>query len=108
MTTHTLYQAGLLLAQEGDGGGSAIASFLPLILLVGVFYFIAIRPQRKRMQEHQQLVGALKQGDKVVAAGGIVGTIRRVDDDTMSLQIADNVVIQVDRSSVQKRVEPET
>lgn len=107
MTTHTLFQAGQLLAQE-DGGGSAIASFLPLILLVGVFYFIAIRPQRKRMQEHQQLVGALQQGDKVVAAGGIVGTIRRIDDDTMSLQVADNVVIQVDRSSVQKRVEPDT
>lgn len=110
MTIHTLSQAALLLAQEGGGDGGAaggIASFLPLILLVGVFYFIAIRPQRKKMQEHQQLMGALKQGDRVVAAGGIVGTIRRIDDDTMSLQVADNVVIKVDRGSVQKRIDAE-
>lgn len=91
------------LAQEGGGGG--LATFLPLLILVGVFWFLIMRPQQRRMREHRELTSNLEQGDRVVAAGGIVGTIRRVDDDTLSLQVADNVVIKVDKGSVSKRLD---
>ena len=95
-----------LLAQEGGGrgGGSGIAGFLPLIVLVGVFWFMIMRPQQRRVKEQRMLLANVKQGDKVVAAGGIVGTVRRVDDDILSLQVADNVVIKVDKGSVSKRL----
>lgn len=92
------------LAQEGGGGGG-LATFLPLLILVGVFWFLIMRPQQRRMREHRELTSNLEQGDRVVAAGGIVGTIRRVDDDTLSLQVADNVVIKVDKGSVSKRLD---
>jgi preprotein translocase subunit YajC len=105
MDLHMLTSAVVLLAQERQQRGSnPIASFLPLIVLVGVFWFLIMRPQQRRAQQHRQLTSNLKQGDRVVAAGGIVGTIRRVDDDTISLQVADNVVIKVDKGSISKRL----
>jgi preprotein translocase subunit YajC len=95
-----------MLAQDKPqgGGGSGLATFLPLIVLVGVFWFLIMRPQQRRQKEHRDLTSNIKQGDRIVAAGGIVGTVRRVDDDTISLQVADNVVIKVDRGSVAKRL----
>jgi preprotein translocase subunit YajC len=92
------------LAQK-KSQGSPLTSFLPLIVLVGVFWFLIMRPQQRRQRDHRELTTNLKQGDRVVAAGGIVGTVRRVDDDTLSLQVADNVVIKVDRGSVTKRLQ---
>ena len=86
----------------GGGGGGGIAAFLPLIVLVGVFWFLIMRPQQRRMKDHRQLLANVKQGDRVVGAGGIQGTVRRVDDDSISLQIADNVVIKVDKGSITK------
>lgn len=86
----------------GGGGGGGIAAFLPLIVLVGVFWFLIMRPQQRRMKEHRQLLANVKQGDRVVGAGGIQGTVRRVDDDSISLQIADNVVIKIDKGSITK------
>lgn len=92
------------LAQK-KSQGSPLASFLPLIVLVGVFWFLIMRPQQRRQREHKELTTNLKQGDRVVAAGGIVGTVRRIDESTLSLQVADNVVIKVDRGSVTKRLQ---
>ena len=105
MDLHLLASTVLLAQERGQGGG--IAAFLPLIVLVGVFWFLIMRPQQRRMKEHRQLTTNLSQGDRVVAAGGIVGTVRRVDDDTISLQVADNVVIKVDKGSVSKRLQGE-
>jgi preprotein translocase subunit YajC len=103
MELHTL-AVGLIFLAQKKSQGNPIASFLPLIVLVGVFWFLIMRPQQRRTQQHRQLTSNLKQGDRVVAAGGIVGTIRRVDDDTISLQVADNVVIKVDKGSISKRL----
>ncbi len=103
--TFTFASSAVLLAQEGGrSGGGGIASFLPLVVLLGVFWFLIMRPQQRRAKEHRELLSAVKQGDRVVAAGGIVGTVRRVDDDTISLQVAEGVVIKVDRGSVTKRL----
>jgi preprotein translocase subunit YajC len=94
----------VLLAQDSKGGGSSIAAFLPLIVLVGVFWFLIMRPQQRKMKDHRALLANVKQGDRVVGAGGIQGTVRRVDDDAISLQIADNVVIKIDKASITKIV----
>jgi preprotein translocase subunit YajC len=101
-----LFDVALLLAQAKDGGGqsSGAGSILFLLPLIGIFYFLIMRPQQKKVKDQRALLSAVKQGDRVVAAGGIVGTVRRVDDDTLSLQVADNVVIKVDRGSVSKRL----
>ncbi len=101
MTLETVFQ---LAQQGGQRGGGGLAGFLPLILLLGVFWFMIMRPQQRKVKEHRMLLANVKQGDRVVAAGGIVGTVRRVDDDTLSLQVADNVVIKVDKGSVSKRL----
>ena len=80
--------------------GSGIAQFIPLILIFVIFYFFLIRPQQKRMKDHKAMVAALKRGDKIVTTGGIVGTVERVmDDDKADILIAENVTIEIVRSS---------
>ena len=98
----------LLAGQAERQQSNPIASFLPLIVLGGVFWFMIMRPQQRRQKEHRALLSNVQQGDKVVAAGGIVGTVRRVDDDQLHLQVADNVVIKVDKGSVTKKFTDQT
>jgi preprotein translocase subunit YajC len=95
---------GVVLAAAQQQKPSSITAFLPLIVLVGVFWFMIMRPQQRKVRDQRQMLSAVKQGDRVVAAGGIVGTVRRVDDDTLSLQVADNVVIKVDKGTVSRRL----
>ena len=102
MDAHTVVP--MLLAATAKKPANPIASLLPLILIAGVFWFLIMRPQQRRVKEQRTMTTDLKQGDKVVAAGGIVGRIRRVDETTISLQVADNVVIQVDKGSISKRL----
>ena len=102
MHLHLIASTVLLVAEKKQS--NPIASFLPLVVLVGVFWFLIMRPQQRRQREHREMTSNVKQGDRVVAAGGIVGTVRRVDDDTISLQVADSVVIKVDKGSVSKRL----
>jgi preprotein translocase subunit YajC len=85
---------------NGQGGGGIMSFFLPLILIFVVFYFFIIRPQQKRQKERQNLLNALKKGDKVIAAGGLHGTVIGLEDKTLLLQVADNVKIKCERSSV--------
>lgn len=94
----------VVLAAAQQKKPSSITAFLPLIVLVGVFWFMIMRPQQRKVRDQRQMLSAVKQGDRVVAAGGIVGTVRRVDDDTLSLQVADNVVIKVDKGTVSRRL----
>lgn len=90
-----------LLIQEGG----SIAGLLPLVMIFGVFYFVMMRPQQRKLRMQRELISSIKQGDRIVAAGGIVGTVRRVDDDIISLQVAENVVIKVDRAAVSRKLE---
>ena len=83
-----------------SGSGSGFAQFIPLILIFVIFYFFLIRPQQKRAKDHKTMVAALKRGDKVVTAGGIVGTVERVlDDDKVEVLISDGVIIELVKSS---------
>ena len=77
-----------------------LAGFLPLIILFVVFYFLLIRPQSKRAKEHKQLVANLAKGDEVVTSGGMLGKIVELDENYVTLEIADNVQIKMQRPSV--------
>ncbi|MCT4555657.1 MAG: preprotein translocase subunit YajC [Pelagimonas sp.] len=81
--------------------GNAIAQFAPLILIFAIMYFLLIRPQQKKMKEHQNMVSALRRGDQVVTQGGIIGKVAKVkDDNELEIEIAEGVKIRVVRSTV--------
>ena len=73
---------------------------LPFALILGIFYFVMILPMRKRQQKVQEFQGGLKVGDKVITSGGIFGSITRVSDQTVQLQVANNVRIEVSRPAI--------
>jgi preprotein translocase subunit YajC len=72
-----------------------LMQFLPLIALVVLFYFLMIRPQQKRLKEHQNLIANLKRGDTVVLSSGVIGKIVRVEDKEVGVDIATNVTVKV-------------
>jgi preprotein translocase subunit YajC len=78
-----------------------IQQFIPLILIFGIMYFLLIRPQQKKVKEHQAMVAALRRGDQVVTQGGIVGKVVKVKDDgEVEVEIADGVKIRVIQSTI--------
>ncbi len=80
----------------------SFTSFVPLILIFAVFYFLIIRPQSKKMKDHQDTINALKIGDKVITSGGIVGVIKDIDDkeNLIEIEIAEKVSVKVLRNYV--------
>lgn len=86
----------------GAGGSDFLVSMLPLILIFVVFYFLLIRPQQQKMKTHRAMISAVKRGDKVLTAGGIFGTITKVEeaDDAVMLEIAKDVRVRVARSTI--------
>jgi preprotein translocase subunit YajC len=89
-------------AQAAPGGGDAgLIGFLPIVLMFVLLYFLMIRPQMKRAKEHKSMVEALQKGDEVVTAGGVLGRISKVGEGYVSLEIAPNVEVQVQRAAVQ-------
>ena len=89
-------------AQAGLGGAlEGIGQFLPLILIFVVFWFFLIRPQQKRAKEHRHMVAAVQRGDQVVTGGGIKGKVTKVvDEQTVQVEIADNVRVRVIKSTL--------
>ncbi len=85
---------------QGAGQPSAIASFLPLILIFVVFYFLLIRPQTKRAKEHRAMVAALEVGAEVVTNGGILGKVTQLGEQYLTLEIADGVAVKIQRATV--------
>ena len=78
-----------------------ISTMVPLILLFGIFYFLLIRPQQQRVKTHQQMVEAVRRGDTVVTAGGMIGKVAKVKDDgELMVEIADNVQVRVLKSTL--------
>ncbi len=80
--------------QAGQGPGGGLLSFLPLILIFVIFYFMLIRPQQKRAKEHKAMLDNLKKGDKVVTSGGEYGVVEEVRTNTVVLKIAENVRVK--------------
>jgi preprotein translocase subunit YajC len=95
-------------SQAGQGqGGSQWMSFLPLILLFVVFYFLLIRPQQKKAKTHKNLLDNLKKGDEVVTAGGMYGKITGITDNNITIEIAEKVRIKVAKGSIADKVKGE-
>jgi len=89
---------------QGSGSpaaGGGMESIILIVLMFAVLYFLMIRPQMKRAKEHKTLIEALQKGDEVVAAGGILGRISKINENYVTLEVAENVEVQVQRSAVQ-------
>lgn len=87
-----------------------LANIAPLFLIMVVFYFLLIRPQQKRLKEHQNMIESIKRGDKIVTAGGVIATVTKVEDDAhVQVEIAPEIKVKIVRStisSVLSRTEP--
>lgn len=81
-------------------GGGIGSFFVPLIFIFIIMYFVMIRPQKKRQEQQQKLIGNLKTGDRVVTNAGIHGLISNVKETTVLLKVADNVKIEIDKSAI--------
>ena len=83
------------------GGPEAmLIQFLPLVALVVLFYFLMIRPQQRRVKQHQTMLGGLKRGDTVVLSSGIIGKVVRVEDKEVGLEVASGVTVKVVKSMI--------
>ena len=88
-------------SQNGEGGTqSGVFMFVWLGLMVALFYFMLIRPQKRREKERQVLLNAVKTGDRVLFAGGFLGVVANVKDKTLVVKIADNVKVEIVRGAV--------
>jgi preprotein translocase subunit YajC len=88
-----------LLAAE-SGGTAALGQFLPLLLIVAVFYLLLIRPQQRKAKAHQALVQSVGPGDRIVTIGGIHGTVEQLDDETVRIEIAPGTTITMARGAI--------
>ena len=91
-------------AQGGGGGDNSLFSFLPLVLIFGLFYFLLIRPQQKKKKEHKDMVAAMKVGDEVATNGGLLGKVTDLDDNLVTLDVAMGVNFQVQRHAIAQMV----
>ena len=88
-------------AQAAGGGAAAFGSFVPLILIFAIMYFLLIRPQQKKLKDHQKMVSNVRRGDQVVTQGGIIGKIAKVkDDNEVEIEIATGVKVRVVKSTI--------
>lgn len=98
-----------LLAAAGAGAAAAPPAwinFLPIIGMVLIFWFLILRPQMKRQKEHQQKVAAMKKGDQVVTAGGLVGKVLKVDDTYVELELGTNVRVKAIKATIGDIIPP--
>ncbi|MBV9269424.1 MAG: preprotein translocase subunit YajC [Acidobacteriaceae bacterium] len=97
-----------LILLQATGPDAAIKGFLPIVLMVAIFYFLVFMPMRKQQKKQKDMVATLQNGQTVLTSGGIIGTIIAVNDDTLILRIKpDNLKIQVARSAVTSVVSPD-
>jgi len=90
----------LAMASPGQGAPSPWLQLVPIALVLGIFYFVMVLPMRKRQQKVQAFLQALKVGDRIVTSGGIYGSITKVNDQSVQLQIANNVRVEVSRAAI--------
>jgi preprotein translocase subunit YajC len=103
----------LAMGAPSPGGPSAWVQLMPFVLVLGIFYFVILMPMRRRQQKVQAFLAALKVGDRIVTSGGLFGTITRLGDQSIQLQVANNVRVEVSRNAIigyqgQEPVAPES
>ncbi len=87
-------------AQQAAPQGNALLQFLPLLALLVLFYFMLIRPQMKRSREHKDMLGKLAKGDEVITGGGLTGVVRDIGENFITVEIADNVAVKMQKSAI--------
>ncbi len=103
MLTITPVAVAFAAGKGSSGGAGSIMSFAPIIVLFAIFYFLMIRPQQKRAKAHKEMLAQTAKGDYVVTAGGLHGRVTSVSEDTVVIEVADNVRVKVEKSAISKR-----
>ncbi len=86
---------------QAAGGAGALSSFIPLILIFAIMYFLLIRPQQKKVKEHARMVSELRRGDQVVTAGGLIGKVSKVKDDReVEVELGPNMKVRVVKATI--------
>ena len=96
-------------AAGGAGGAGGIISFVPIILIFAIMYFLMIRPQQKKVKQHKAMIDALRRGDRVVTQGGLIGKVVKVEDNEVEVELAQGVKVKAVRgtiASVVNKTEP--
>jgi preprotein translocase subunit YajC len=93
-----------LIAQNQSEPASALVTLAPLLLIFVAMYFLMIRPQRRRMMQQRQLLESLEVGDEVITVGGVLGVIREIDDEFLTLEVSPGTQIRVIRSAVARKL----
>jgi preprotein translocase subunit YajC len=96
----TMFPTAVFAMAAPPDGGSGWLQFVPVILVLGIFYFIILMPMQKKQKKVQEFQQALKTGDRVITTGGIYGQITKVSEEAVQLQIADKVRIEVARAAI--------
>lgn len=94
------YAMGAAQGAAGGSGGFPISSFVPIILMFAIMWFLLIRPQQKKQKEHRAMIDNLKKGDRIVTSGGLVGRVTGVADSMLTVEIADRVRVKISRGYV--------
>lgn len=87
--------------------GGLVSMLLPLGVFIVIFYFLIIRPQKKRQRKHEDMLASIRNGDMIVTAGGFYGTVRDVKDDSFIIEIADGVKARILKGSIQMKKQDE-
>lgn len=105
MFLQTLAMAAAPAGEGGEASGGGFLSFMPLIFMVAIFYFIMIRPQQRREKERKAMIAAVKSGEQVLMNSGIIGEVSRVKEKTLMVRIAENTEVEVTKSAVAQIIE---
>lgn len=102
MMSSDVFEAGFVLAlsTSADPGANPLIQLIPFALVLGIFYLIILLPMRKRQKKVQEFLSALKVGDRVITSGGVYGAIAKVNEQSVQLQVAQNVRLEVARSAI--------
>ncbi|MEZ5291857.1 MAG: preprotein translocase subunit YajC [Vicinamibacterales bacterium] len=100
MTVLPSFPALVALAAPPGQGASPLLQFVPFVLVLGIFYFVILLPMKRRQKKVDEFLAALKVGDRVVTTGGLYGTVARLEDQSIHLQVAANVRVEVARSAI--------
>jgi preprotein translocase subunit YajC len=102
MSSQPILMSMVQAAPSGQAGGPAglLLGVAPWLLIFGIFYILMIRPQQRRVKEHQAALGAVKKGDEVITGGGIRGKVTKVSDDEAEVEIAQGVKVRVVKSTI--------
>ena len=93
---------------QADSQPTSFMTFLPLIIIFALFYFLLIRPQSKRQKEHREMVAALEKGQEVVTGGGVLGKVTDVRDLWVTVEVADGIELKIQKSTITTLMPPDT